>query len=84
MYHIDKNTFIRVKEELGENIGETAIWFLIQCLEYLMISTWRDTFSKFNFKKSLEKIEEENPEVDVENLKKILELKKDNYQKLTR
>lgn len=57
---------------------------LIQCLVYLIISTWRDTFSNFDFKKSLEKIEEENQKVDVESLKKILELKKDNYNRLTR
>ena len=84
LYNKDKNNFIIVKEGLGENIEETTIWFLIQCFVYLIISTWRDTFSNFDFKKSLEKIEEENQKVDVESLKKILELKKDNYNRLTR
>jgi len=84
IYNVDKNDFIIVKEEISDNFGFTFMWLLINVFLIFFISQVREDMSRFNYKESIVKIEKETIPIDVNSLKKILELKKDNYNRLTR
>ena len=84
IYSRDDNDFIIVKESVDSNMGLTAIWIFAACLAEIVIINFRSWLSTFNFKDSLDRIKEEYPLIDTDELIKKLEIKQSNYNRLTR
>ena len=76
--------FIMLKESSGDNIGITLIWVLITVMVELISTIWRSGFSDFDYGNCIQKIKEKHPTIDVEELTKKLEIKRSNYDRLTR
>ena len=76
--------FIMVKESSSDNMSLTFLWILVTVLAEIIISVWRMECSCFDYKYCIRKIKEKHPKIDVEELTKKLEIKKNNYDRLTR
>ena len=76
--------FIMVKESSGDNIGITLVWALVTALAEIIPVLWREESSDFDYRYCIKKIKEKHPTIDVEELTKKLEIKKSNYDRLTR
>ena len=76
--------FIMVKESSSDNIGSTMLWVLVTILAEIIPVLWRVDGSDFDYKYCIRKIKEKHPTIDVEELTKKLEIKRSNYDRLTR
>lgn len=76
--------FIMVKESSSDNIGITLVWFLITVLAEIIPLWWRVDGSDFDYSYCIRQIKEKYPTIDVEELTKKLEIKRSNYDRLTR
>lgn len=76
--------FIMVKESLSDNIGITLLWILVTALAELIPLWWRTDGSDFDYSYCIRQIKEKHPTIDVEELAKKLEIKRSNYDRLTR
>lgn len=76
--------FIMVKESLADNIGLTLIWVLATLSAELLPLLWRTDVSNFDYGYCIEEIKEKHPTIDVNFLTKKLEIKRSNYDILTR
>lgn len=81
IYNKDKNDYIIIKESVGENIGLTCLYLVItilcQGIPFLIRLN-----SNFDFEDSVKLLKNKYQKVDVDKLKKVLELKKQNYERL--
>lgn len=84
IYSTDINDYIVVKESVNNNIGGSFVYIFFDFISSLAIYGFRKTLSSFDYKDCIYNIKRSNPKVDVETLKKKLELKKSNYERLTR
>lgn len=75
--------FIMVKESLSDNIGLTFLWIIVAVVAQIIPILWRGS-SNFDYIYCIEKIKENHPIIDVDELTKKLEIKKSNYDRLTR
>ena len=78
------NDFIIVKESTSSNISFTILFILITLLANYIFKEVKGNASLFDFECDAQKIKREYPEVDIEELTKKLEIKKSNYDRLTR
>lgn len=76
--------FIMVKESSSDNIGLTLLWVLVTAFAEIIPVVWRAEGSDFDYKHCIRKIKEKHPTIDVEELTKKLEIKRSNYDRLTR
>lgn len=76
--------FIIVKESLGDNIRLTFLWILATLTAEIILLLWRTDVSHFNYGYCIEEIKEKHPIIDVNFLTKKLEIKRSNYDRLTR
>lgn len=76
--------FIIVKESSIDNFGFTLLWVLATALAELIPLGWRNEYSYFDYGYCIRKIKEKHPTTDVEELTKKLEIKRNNYDRLTR
>ena len=76
--------FIMVKESSSDNIVLTLLWVLVTVLAEIIPVIWRDEISDFDYEYCIRKIKEKHPTIDVEELAKKLEIKRNNYDRLTR
>ena len=76
--------FIIVKEKTGDNIALTLVWFLVTILAELIPLFIRSEVSSFDFEYCVDRIKEKYPLVDTNELARKLEIKRDNYNRLTR
>lgn len=76
--------FIMVKESSSDNIGLTLLWVLVTVLAEIIPVVWRVESSDFDYEYCIRKIKEKHPTIDVEELAKKLEIKRNNYDRLTR
>jgi len=83
MYDEDANDYIYVKQSTDNNILFTVLWIFLTAFAELVPAGIRQS-SSFDFDTCVAKIKEKYPVVDVKMLKKKLEIKQDNYDRLTR
>lgn len=76
--------FIIVKESSSDNIGITLLWAFVTVLAEIIPILWRVDGSDFDYSYCIRKIKEKHPTIDVEELTKKLEIKRSNYDRLTR
>ncbi len=81
-YDVDKEDYIIVKESMGDNIGITIIYLLLTALAESIPLFIRSEVSSFDFGDCVYDIKRRYKKVDVENLTKKLEIKRDNYNRL--
>lgn len=85
IYSKSDNDYIVCKETIKDNILMTLLYIsataLFECFPFAI----RDGgLSKFNYKMFVEDIKDNYPSVDVQELTKILEIKRSNYDRLIR
>ena len=84
MYSKFDDDFIIVKESTSDNIGESILWFVLTLLAELIPLFIRLEVSSFDFEYWVDRIKEKHPLVDTKELTKKLEIKMNNYNRLTR
>ena len=65
-------------------MGFSAIYVLITVFVELLPLFYRSDISKFDYDDAVYKIREKYTKVDVEKVKKLLEIKRDNYNRLVK
>ena len=80
IYGTVDDDYIIVKETSVDNTPEIILYFLVVLLCIACITTLR----KFNYKDRLEDIKEKYPLIDLDELKKKLEIRYANYDRLVR
>lgn len=83
MYSELENDYIMVKESIGDNVLLTILWVVITLLAEIIPLWWREN-SDFDFGDCVSEIRRKHPALDVEELTKKLELRRANYNRLTR
>ncbi len=83
-YDIDKNNWIIRKETFDENGEISLLYVLFSALAGGLTDAVRRAKSGFEFTTSVKKIKEQYNKMDVDELKKKLEIKRSNYNRLTR
>lgn len=78
-----EDDFIMVKESSANNIGFTVIWILTTLLSELFPVLLRED-SGFDYSYCIKEIKRKHPTIDVDVLTKKLEIKRSNYDRLTR
>lgn len=76
--------FIVVKESVHDNNVLTILWVIVNILVDFLVFGIRAEVTGFDYVYCLKKIKEKHPLVDIGNLKKKLEIKRNNYDRLTR
>lgn len=84
IYNEDENDYVIHKETMGENIAVTVIYLLLTALVELIPLFIRSEISSFDFDDCVREIKRKHPSVDTEELAKKLEIKRSNYDRLTR
>lgn len=83
-YKTDRTDYIMVKESKEANISSTILYILVVLAVEIIPLKFRSEISKFDFSKSINEINKKHPLVDKKELSKKLELKRNNYNRLTR
>lgn len=84
MYSKSDDDFIVVKESILANVSITVLWILITIIVEVLPLYYRDEISSFDYYHSIKRIKEKYPQVNVEELKKKMQIKMNNYNRLTR
>lgn len=84
IYSIDKNDYIVCTETVGENILTSILYVLITLMCEFIPAKIRRNVSSFDFEYCVDRIKEKYPLVDTKELVKKLEIKRSNYNRLTR
>ena len=84
IYSEFEDDYIMVKESIDDNIAITFLWIVMTILCELIPIVWRISGSTFNFGDCVKKIKSKYPHVDTEELARRLEIKRSNYDRLTR
>lgn len=84
IYKKDENDYIMVKESIDDNIGWTMVYFLVTVLAEIFPAFYRIDVSKFDYNDAVYEIRKKYSKVDVEKAKKLLEIKRDNYNRLVK
>ena len=84
IYNEDENDYIIHKETMGKNIAVTVIYLLLTVLVERIPLFIRREISSFDFDDCVKEIKRKHTSVDTEELSKKLEIKRSNYDRLTR
>lgn len=84
IYNEDENDYIIHKETVGENVLISILYVLVTALAELAPLYFRSEISSFDFSDCVDEIKRKHQPLDVETLTKKLELKRDNYNRITR
>lgn len=84
IYYEDKNECIIHRETISENALTSLLYVLLNVIIDCEIFKFRYKHSKFDFKKCVDKIEKDYQPLDVEELTRRLEIRRDNYQRITK
>jgi len=84
IYHEDKEDYIFVKESSSDNILITILYICVTGLGELLPFGIRSEFSSFDFGNCVSRIKEQYQPLDIPTLTKKLEIKRENYDRLTR
>lgn len=83
VYLEDEDNYIIIKESSSSNVGYTMLWLLFLMFTNSMASSIRK-YSKYDYAKSIEEIKSNTKPIDIDELKRKLMIKKDNYERLMR
>ena len=84
IYNKDENDYIMVKEEIDDNVGFSVLFVLFTILAELGPAYYRYEKSSFDYDEVVYDIREKYKKVDIEKVKKLLEIKKENYNRLVK
>ena len=84
IYSEDENDYIICQETAEENIGTTILYIFMTFFLELIPLFIRSDISKFNFDECVSEIKAKYQQINVEDLKRKLEIKMENYNRLTR
>lgn len=84
LYDKDKNDYIIREETASENIILSAVYIAATMFGMVLAALIRERISSFDYKYCVNRIKKSYPLVDVLELSKKLEIKRDNYNRLTR
>lgn len=84
IYSKSKDTFIIAKESVSDNFLTTLAWLMLTVIAEGIVLSVKKEYNSFNYDEEIEAIKEKYPTVDIEELRKRLEIKQDNYNRLTR
>lgn len=84
IYNKDIDDFIIHKESMDENIAETVLYVLLTALAEVLPWFIRRDFSNFDFANCVDDIKRKYKSVDIDELTKKLEIRRDNYNRLVR
>ena len=84
IYSSFEDDFIMVKVSFGEKIKLMGAYACVVVVSEFFPYLWRENFSKFDYMNCISNIKKKHPTIDVEELTKKLEIKKSNYNRLTR
>lgn len=84
IYSKDENDYIVHKETVGENVLLSVVYVLLTLLCEIIPLKIRSDVSSFDFEYCVDRIKEKYPLVDIDELTKKLEIKRNNYNRLTR
>lgn len=84
IYNEETGDYIVHKETVGENVSLSILYILATSLLELVPLSFRHNISSFDFKTCVRRIKKRYPHIDADELAKKLELKKANYDRLTR
>ncbi len=83
MYSESENEYVMVRESVDDNVGFTLLCIILTFFAELITALVRSSTS-FDFGDCVSEIKRNHPAIDVEELTKKLEIKRDNYNRLTR
>ena len=84
VYDKDKNDYIEYKKNIFKNISCSIIYIFFASFCEFIPFYLRSNYSKFDFTKSVNKINEKYKTKDIDVLIKKLEIKKNNYDRMMR
>lgn len=84
VYDKDKNDYIEYKKNIFKNISCSIIYIFFASFCEFIPFYLRSNYSKFDFMKSVNKINEKYKTKDIDVLIKKLEIKKNNYNRMMR
>lgn len=84
LYFKSEEEFVIAREDVGDNAGFTLLFFLLTLLVEIAPWLYRTEHSSFDFNNCVLKIQNNYPAIDREELVRKLEIKKNNYKRLTR
>lgn len=82
IYDINKEEYIVVKESIGANVFISILYIIVVCVCGGILS--RLKIPHFDLGICVKEIKEKHPSIDTKELAKKLEIKKSNYNRLTR
>lgn len=84
VYSKDENDYIIIKEPIDDNLGYGLLWFIVTLFAEMIPITIRSERGTFDFEWEVDKIKDAYPRVNREELKRKLEIRKNNYDRLKR
>ena len=84
IYDKDKNDYIIAKEDVSENIALTFVWLVLTYFSMKGIDFIREKKTSFSYYELMRKVKDQYPLVSEEELSQRLEVKMNNYKRLTR
>ncbi len=84
VYSKDEGDYIIRKQTVGENIFLSILYVFVSMLIEMGPLYYRSEYSSFDFLRCVNEIKRKYQPLDIDVAKKQLELKKDNYNRLTR
>lgn len=82
IYSEENNKTLYINQQISTNIIETVLWLLITFILEVLVLSFRDVFP-INYKEIKEKIEKNDINY-LNNLEKKFEIRKSNYERLTK
>lgn len=84
LYSRYDDDFIMVKEFSSDNIGLTMLWLILTVFAEFIPGIWRSDCSSFDYDYCIREIKRTHLPKDIGVLRKRLEIKRDNYDRLVR
>lgn len=84
LYSESENDYIIVKESMDDEVTTILGFILLSAIGLGATFFYRIEYSNFDFDYCVSKIKENHPMIDIKKLKKTLEIRKENYERLTR
>lgn len=84
IYSESNDDFIIVKESTKDNTDISLLWILLTVLAEIAPLLIREKVSSFDYEDCIKKIKEKHKLIDTKELAKKLEIKRNNYNRLTR
>lgn len=84
VYREDTKDYIMQRETVGENIESSVLYIILTLICELAPLYFRHEHSSFDFLDCIEVIKREHQSLDIETMRKKLELKRENYDRMTR